>query len=505
MAQMVTKDISAKIRSLIGEYKISDEKYARIAYRLSHSPDTLMFDLDDFTPGAVVWPETVEDVQNVLRVANEYEIPVVPVGGRTATADSEGIKGAITMDFTRMHTIVELNERTMRFTAEAGTRISDCLRYVENLGYMILEYPTMNKTSMLGARAAMHGYNKFENRWGSSGNHIKGLEVVLPTGEALQLGRGTTYATKSVMGYNLMDLFIGSRGTLGVITKVTERIIKIPPAYHYGVMAFKSYKDGIEAYIDLRRAGAHIGPIWRTKTYNKWMLKQAVEGMMGLDWPDDIEQLTDYHILGGETVVEATEKHAIDILKAHNGFWRDDLPPTNFLGRMHETMEKYMGMASLGTDRNVGGGLGHRIVPYDANIPDGNLVEFYSEMMDHWHRMEDPKVYPNLSKRMRVLSPGAPVPTDEGHTKFWALGLASYTPAWSKEAREEYVDWYKKYAELCWKHGGSVTATHGYIPREIEIEILKKELGEPYYALMQRIKDTLDPRHIMNPKVKFRF
>jgi FAD/FMN-containing dehydrogenase len=505
MAQAITKEISEQLKSLVGENKVSDQKYVTISYRLSHSPETLMFDLDDFTPGAVVWPESAEDIQKILQVANEYEIPVVPVGGRTSSADSEGIKGSISMDFARMNKVVELDERKMRFTAEAGMRISDCLTYTANRGYMILEYPTMNKTSMLGSRAAIHGYNKYENRWGSSGNHIRGLEVVLPNGEVIQLGRGTSYATKSVVGYNLMDLFIGSRGTLGVITKVSERIIKTPPAYHYGIMAFKTYKDGIEAYIDLRRAGAHIGPIWRAKSYNRWMLKQAVEGMMGSEWPDDVEQLTDYHILGAEDVVEATEKHAIDILKAHNGFWRDDLPDSTFVGRMHETMEKYMGMGALGSNRNTEGGLGQRIVPYDANIPDGHLVEFYGEMMEHWHRMEDPKVYPNLSKRMRVLSPGAPVPTDDGYTKNWALGLASYTPAWSEEARQEYYDWYRKYGEICWKYEGSITATHGYIPRAIEIEILKKELGESYYNLMRQIKDVIDPKHIMNPKAKFRF
>jgi len=505
MAQRITNDICSNLKSLIGEDKVSDEKYVRVAYRLAHSPETLMFGVDYFTPGAVVWPESVEDIQKILQVANDYEIPIVPVGGRTSTADSEGIKGSISMDFARMNKVLGLDERKMRFTAEAGIRISDCMTYTANRGYMILEYPTMNKTSMFGSRAAIHGYNKYENRWGSSGAHIKGLEVVLPNGEVLQLGRGTRKTAKSVVGYNLMDLFIGSRGTLGIITKVSERIIKNPSAYHYGIMAFKNYKDGIDAFIDLRKAGAHIGPIWRVKSYNRWMLKQAVEGMIGLDWPDDVEQLTDYHILGEENVVEATEKHAIDILKSHNGFWRDDLPDSTFIGRMHETMEKYMGMASLGSNRNKDGGLGERIIPYDANIPEGNFVEFYGEIMEHWRRMENSKTYPNLSKRMRVLSPGDLVPTDDGYIKNFALNLASYTPKWSEEARQEYYDWFRKYSEICWKYRGSISATHGYIPRAIEVEIIKKELGESYYNFMRQIKDVIDPKHIMNPQTKFRF
>jgi FAD/FMN-containing dehydrogenase len=453
----------------------------------------------------VVWVETVEDVQKVLKIANEYEVPINPVGGRTSSSDSEGIKGCIAMDFTRMNKVVELNEKTMRFVAEAGIRISDALDYVDKRGYMILEYPTMNKTSLLGSRASLHGYNKFENRWGSSGAHIKGIEVVIPNGDAMWLGKGTSLHTKSVMGLNLMDLFIGSRGTLGVITKVAERMIRKPKAYKYGLMGFKTFKDGIEAYIELRQAASFRGPVWRTKSYNKWLLRQAVDSIMGQTWPEEVEQCTDFHVLGDPDVVDAAEKICWDILKAHGGFWKDEYPPPTFVGRMHETMEKYMGMASIGTDRVKTGGRGQRIIPYDANIPDGNLIEFYGENLEHWHKIEDPKVYPNVSKYVRVLSPGAPVPTDEGYCKNWALQLGSYVPAWTEEARGEYCDWFKKYAEICWKYGGSLTATHGYVPRALELEILKKELGENYYKLMCQIKDTIDPKHIMNPKTKFRF
>jgi len=97
------------------------------------------------------------------------------------------------------------------------------------------------------------------------------------------------------------------------------------------------------------------------------------------------------------------------------------------------------------------------------------------------------------------------VPVDEGHIKIWALCLASYIPPWTEEARQEFYDWFRKYAELAWKYEGSVTATHGYIPRAIEIEILKKELGENYYKLMAQVKNLIDPKHILNPQTKFRF
>ena len=92
--QVTTKDVAGELKLAIGESKISDEKYTRIAYRLAHAVETVMFDHEKFTPGAVVWPESVEDIQKVLKIANEWEVPIVPVGGRTCSGDSEGEKGA---------------------------------------------------------------------------------------------------------------------------------------------------------------------------------------------------------------------------------------------------------------------------------------------------------------------------------------------------------------------------------------------------------------------------
>jgi FAD/FMN-containing dehydrogenase len=404
-----------------------------------------------------------------------------------------------------MNRVIEFSEETQRFTAESGMRVSDCIAYLQKRGYMFLETPTTNKISSFGARAGVNGFNKFNLRWGPSSTNITGIEVVIPNGDVLTLGKGSSRPTKSIMGYNLADLFIGSRGTLGVITKVTERIIRTPPAYNYSLMAFKTLKDGIEAYIDLKRAAAQIGPIWRVKSRNKWVLKKVLKGTTGLDWPEDVEQLTVYHILGEKDVVEATEKHVLDIMKSHNGFWRDDFPAKSTILSLFDSGEKYMGMSALGTDRSKSGGLSPRFVPFDASIPDGNYVEFFGEMAEHWHRMEDAKVYPNLSERMQVQDPGGPAAVDEGYSKNWALAVASYTPPWTEEARLEFYDWFRKYAEICWKYGGVLSSTHGYIPRALEVEILKKELGENYYKLMLQIKNLIDPKHILNPQTKFRF
>jgi len=472
-----SQEMIDELTTSLGKEKISDDKPTRLVYRITHGPEALLHEsLDDFTPAAVVRPTSTEDVQTIIKLADKYGVPIVPQGGRTCTYGAEAMRDCIVIDTATMDKILEIDEGSYRITAEAGVRVVDFHRYLEERGFMCVDFPTMNKAATLGARAALHGYNKFENRWGSAGYHIKGLEVVLPNGEAVWLGRGTSKPTKSVVGLNLMDLFIGSRGTLGVVTKVTERFIDMPPSYVYGIRAFKDYEDGLKTYIDLRKP-LNAGLLWRSKAYHRWFLSQAVKGMLEIDFPEDVEMLV-------------------------NGFWRDDMPPTDIIGRMHETIEKYMGMGGLWSDRVVNGGMANRIIPLDPMIPDSRLLEYYKEYLKLLHEIEDGESYPALADSMKVLNPAGPVPGDVGYSKIWILLLANWKK-WDSETRKEFKDWFRRHAELALRFDGSITGTHGFIPREMEVDLVRKEVGEKAYEFMKLIKKTIDPKNIMNPKVRF--
>jgi FAD/FMN-containing dehydrogenase len=496
--QELIDDLSASI----GKDKVSDDKPTRLVYRITHGPEALLHEsLDNFLPAVVVRPDSTEDIQKIVRLANHHEIPIVPQGGRTCSYGAEAMRDCIVIDTASMDRILGIDEGSYRITAEAGVRVSDFIDYLSEKGYLSLEYPTMNRASTLGARAALHGYNKFENRWGSSASNIKGLEVVLPNGEAVKLGRGTSRPTKSVVGLNLMDLFIGSRGTLGVITKVTERFIDMPPEHIRGALAFQDYKDGLKAYITLKKP-LNSGLLWRIKTYHKWFLTQAVEGMMGMTWPDDVDFLVDYHILGKTDLVELMDKHVVKLMKDHNGFWRSDMPPIDFLGNLHETVEKYMGMGSLSSDRVKMGGMANRIIFLDPIVADGKLIEYFTEFLKLADKVVDGESYPALAENMKVLSPGAPVPGEVGFTKVSILLLANWKK-WDEETRTEFKNWFRMHAELVLRFDGTITGTHGFIPRDMEIEFVRREITEKTYEFMKKIKRTIDPKNIMNPKVRF--
>ena len=491
------------ISKKLGADQVSADMPTRIAYRVTHGPEGLLHeDMGDFTPAVVVRPKSTEEVVELVRLASEFEVPIVPQGGRTGTFGAEGMRDCIVVDFANMDKVLKVDERSYRITAQAGIRIKDYNEFLQKRGYMSLEYPTMSWTSTLGARAGISGYNKFKHAWGGSAVNIKGIEVVLASGDVVHLGRGSRVPTKNVTGFDLMSLFLGSKGAFGVITEVTERFIDIPSKQIYRMWAFKNVENALEAYIELLRP-KYRGIVWKAKAYHKWRLGRMVEMTQGEEWPDDVVMTVDYYIMGEAKIAEAMEEIAQDIMRKHNGFWRDDIPSTTDIAQKHhESMGKYLGMGSLFSDRIMDGGMGFKLVPLDPMLPHSTLVEAYRPIIDQLMKIEDGKSYPALTGKLFVFDPGAAVPGELGYTKLWIVLNANWK-IWDDETRAEFRDWFREYAELVWSFGGALTGTHGFIPSDMQTEILKREIGEREYDLMKTIKHALDPNNIMNPKIRY--
>jgi FAD/FMN-containing dehydrogenase len=493
----------AELAGRLGEDQVSSDLPTRIAYRSCHGPESLLHeDQHDFTPAVVVRPQSTEEVVQILKIADAYEVPVVPQGGRSGSFGAEGIRGCIVIDTASMNRIVRIDERNYRITAEAGVRVVDYNNYLEERGFMSLEHPTMVFTSTMGSRGSLGGYNKFENTWGGSAVNTKALEVVLANGKVVEVGRGSRVPTKNVTGFDLMSLFLGSRGSFGVVTKTTEQFIDMPERQLYGVAAFERAEDAMEAYIELL-SSKYTGLMWRAKTYHKMRVGTVLNVMLDKVWPDDIMMVTDYNIFGPAGAAEDMDGIAKSIMKKHNGFWRDDIPSiADIAQRHHEAMGKYVGMGSLHSSRIKDGSMGYRLVPLDPIIPHSRLIEFSNTIIKHLMKIEDKKSYPPLADKLYVFDPGAAVPGEMGFSKLW-MSLNANWKLWDNETRQAFKDWFRDYAELVWSHGGALTGTHGFIPADMQTEVMKKEIGENEYELMKTIKNALDPKNIMNPKVRF--
>jgi glycolate oxidase len=177
-------------------------------------------------PHAVARPATAREVSDILLLANCERFPVVPRGaGSGMSGGSVPVRGGLVLSFERMNRIIELDVQNRMAVAEPGVITGDLQREVESRGLFYPPDPASRQFCTLGGNVAECAGGLRAVKYGVTRDYVLGLEVVLPTGEIIATGSRTL---KSVAGYDLTRLIIGSEGTLGVVTKITVRLLPLP-------------------------------------------------------------------------------------------------------------------------------------------------------------------------------------------------------------------------------------------------------------------------------------
>ncbi len=247
---MMTEDIKKKIRDIVGPDNVLDSELDRFGYSYDSSFVPLV---PANKPDLVVRPTTTDEVSQVMAIASEYEIPVTPRGAATGrTGGSIPVKGGISLALDRMTKIVELDERNMMVTAEAGIRTFDLYNACAAKGLFYPPDPASWKYSTIGGNVAENSGGMRAVKYGVTKNYVMGLEVVLADGSILRTGGKMI---KNVTGYDLTSLFVGSEGTLGVITNVLLRLISMPKKRGTLQIMFRSLDDGCRMIHDMLQDG----------------------------------------------------------------------------------------------------------------------------------------------------------------------------------------------------------------------------------------------------------
>ncbi|MBU3916324.1 FAD-binding protein [bacterium] len=179
-------------------------------------------------PEAIVLPNTTEDVSKIVKYALKNGIPVTPRGAGSGLAGScTPIKGGIVLDTKRMNKIHEINQGNLSAMVDCGVVLANFHRAVEKVGLFYPPDPQSKSVCTLGGNVATRAGGPHGVKYGTTSNYILGLEVVLPDGSVINTGSS---CVKHSVGYDLTHLMTGSEGTLGVITKITTRLIPKPPA-----------------------------------------------------------------------------------------------------------------------------------------------------------------------------------------------------------------------------------------------------------------------------------
>ncbi len=205
-------------------------------------------------PDVVVFPKTVEEVQAVVKVANTFNVPVVPYG---AASSLEGhtipVQGGIMLDLTEMKQILEIRENDFIVVVEPGVTRRQLAKALKKYGLFFPVDPGADAT--IGGMTATNASGTNTVGYGGMHQHVLGLQVVLASGEVIEPG-GLSF--KSSSGYSIKDLLIGSEGTLGVITKVILRVHGIPEVIQAGKATFPDLESAGRAAELLLHAGVEV-------------------------------------------------------------------------------------------------------------------------------------------------------------------------------------------------------------------------------------------------------
>ena len=264
---------------------------------------------DTFTiPAAVVRPASTEDVSVVLRWAQETRTPVVPFGGGSGVSGgAQAIEGSIALDVTRMDQIISVDHDALTVTAQAGIGGRTLEDDLEGRGLTLGHFPQSIDISTLGGWVAARSAGQKSARYGRLEDMVLGLEVVLPGGTVVR----TRPAPASAAGPDLTRLFIGSEGTLGVVTEATLAVRPAPRIVTHGAYAFAAFEEGLLAVRRVVQEELHPA-----------VMRLYDETDVGIAFRDAAER-PDGSLLvlrfEGDAIADAEERAIRDIVEAAGG------------------------------------------------------------------------------------------------------------------------------------------------------------------------------------------
>ncbi|MBQ38108.1 MAG: glycolate oxidase subunit GlcD [Gemmatimonadaceae bacterium] len=414
-------------------------------------------------PACVVVPDTVAQIAEVLRLASEHGVPVVTRGSGTGlSGGSVPSEGAIVLCLVRLNRILDVDTANLTMTVEPGVITEAISESAAEAGLFYPPDPGSIRISTIGGNVANNSGGLRGLKYGVTRDYVMALQVALADGRILETG---THCVKDVAGFSLRDLFIGSEGCLGVITRITLKLIPQPAAKATMLGLFDEMTDAAEtisAIIRDKIIPCTLEFLDRTTT-------ECVEDYAHIGLPTDVEAVTLMEVDGHAAEVEDQAARIEQIAREHGA--RDV--------RRAATTEEATQLASA--RRTAFSALARRaptVILEDVTVPRSRLAEMVSAIQriatDHdvtvgtFGHMGDGNLHPTFL-------------TDERNTDEMERVEAAL-----KEVFQETIDM-----------GGTITGEHGV--GLAKKPFLPAAVGSVAMDLMQRLKKDFDPVGILNP------
>ena len=298
---MSTATIAALLAEIVGEENVSTES----ADRLTHSFDATQ---QQFLPEVVVYAESTEQVRDIVRLAASRGIPILPRGaGSGFTGGSLPVAGGIVLVLTRMNRILEIDTDNLLAVVEPGVVTADLQRAVEKHGLFYPPDPASKDFCTLGGNIAECAGGPRCVKYGVTRDYVLGLEVVTPQGEVITTGGRTL---KNVVGYDLTRLFVGSEGTLGVVTRIILKLLPLPEAKKTMLVQFATIEGAAQAVAEIIRA--RIVPT--TLEFLDGTTVNCVRPISPIPLPEECQALLIIEVDGDRELIERQAQRIAEVI-----------------------------------------------------------------------------------------------------------------------------------------------------------------------------------------------
>jgi D-lactate dehydrogenase (cytochrome) len=412
-------------------------------------------------PEVVIWPLSAQEISQILKIANERRIPVTPWGAGTSLEGNPiPVEGGIVIDLQQMNHILELMEEDLQVRVGTGVIYKELNQYLSRFGLFFP--PDPGAAAAIGGMVGNNASGIRTIKYGATKDFVLNMVIVLPSGEIIRVGRN---AIKSSSGYDLCRLFVGSEGTLGVVTEVTLRLVGLPAEFMAAVVQFDTIRRATDTVSQIMRSGLSpsalelldIQTVRVVNHYKKLSLKERptlfieFHGTSSAGLREELEVVKDICSENGSLQFDSGIGR-----EERNRLWEARYD-------VHEAIKvNHPGLSPLVIDTAV---------PI-SKYPD--MVEWGQKVLEK--RGLDGYVFGHAGS---------------GNLHMEMMGIPGEGAQWQKvqEAGEEIVG----FALEC---GGTATGEHGIgIGKR---KFMKREHGDSL-KLMKQIKELLDPNGIMNP------
>ena len=416
-------------------------------------------------PDFIVHPGTTKEVSEIMKIANTHNIPVTPWGGG---AGSQGgalpIYGGIIMDMKRMNKVLEVDTVSLTATAEVGIIAQHLEWEIEKSGFSTMHLPASIGCSTLGGFIAHRGTGVLSTKYGKMEDIIMSLEIVTPTGEIIN----TLPVPRHASGPDLTQMFLGSEGTLGVVTKAVLKIHPIPETRKFHAFLFKTMHEEMVAGSQIMTSRLRPCVI---RLYDEPETAKLIKKVLNIDKQG---AYLVFGFDGPKEMVELEMKLAADICMKQNpedlGFemgeaWWENRYKFFYPPYMFQLPQAFGTLDTVATFSKIEKVYWAMKNAVNENFPEATFIGHFS----HWYEWGC-----MLYARFIIDTP----PEDPREA------IALYNKIWDTAIRAAI------------KEGGVINEHHGV---GLKLGRMMKELYGPAFKVLEDVKGVLDPNNIMNP------